>query len=123
MSSINECLQEAMSMDGAIGIALVDSSSGLCLGSVGGGNVDLELAAAGNTEFVRAKQRIRDQLQIPDRIEDIVITLETQYHLIQMSQENEKMFFYFVVDRAKSNLGLARVTLKKVDRMLEAIEV
>ncbi len=122
MSSIEECLQEAMNANGSIGIALVDASSGLCLGSLGGGAVDLELAAAGNTEFVRAKQRIRDELQIPDRIEDILITLETQYHLIQLSQQSESLFFYYVVDRTKSNLGLARMTLKKADRMLEALE-
>ncbi len=123
MSTINECLQEAMEADGAIGIALVDASSGLCLGSLGGGSVDLELAAAGNTEFVRAKQRIRDQLQIPDSIEDILISLDTQYHLIRMSSQSESLFFYYIVDRKKSNLGLARMTLKKADRLLETIEV
>lgn len=122
MSTINECLEEAMKATGAIGIALVDASSGLSLGSLGGGSVDLELAAAGNTEFVRAKQRIRDELQIPDRIEDILISLETQIHLIRMSEQSESLFFYYIVDRTKSNLGVARMTLKKVDRMLEALE-
>ncbi|MEM6327100.1 MAG: hypothetical protein AAF791_08280 [Bacteroidota bacterium] len=123
MSNINECLQEAMLADGAIGVALVDSSSGMCLGSVGGGDFDLELAAAGNTEVVRAKKKIRDQLQISDRIIDILITLDTQYHLIRMSQQNEDLFFYFALDSAKSNLALARRTLRAVDQKLAAVEV
>ncbi len=123
MSSITECLAEAMQADGAIGVALVDYKTGMCLGSIGGGDFDLELAAAGNTEVVRAKKKIRDHLQIEDRIVDILITLDTQYHLIRMSQQNEDLFFYFVLDSSKSNLALARMVLKSVDRHLEALAV
>jgi hypothetical protein len=46
-------LKEAMNIDGALGGSLVDRESGMSLGAVGGGKyLDLDMAAAGNTEVV-----------------------------------------------------------------------
>ena len=59
MANIKQTLDELMTLDGAMCAAVVDSASGMMLGSVGSG-VDMELAAAGNTEVVR--KLIRDYL-------------------------------------------------------------
>jgi hypothetical protein len=56
MANLNESLQDLMTLDGAMCAAVVDYNSGMLLGSIGSG-VDLELAAAGNTEVVRAKMK------------------------------------------------------------------
>ena len=74
MTSINQSMQELLSIDGAMCAALVDSSSGMILGQLGSG-VDREIAAAGNTEVVRAKLKTMRALGITDAIEDILITL------------------------------------------------
>ena len=116
MDVIQDSLEEAMKINGAVGAALVDFTTGMCLGAIGGGGLDLELAAAGNTEVVRAKKQIRDQLGIQENIEDILITLESQYHLIRMSKNSRNIFYYLVLDRAKANLALARMTLKQIDQ-------
>lgn len=123
MTNVQETLAQAMQVDGAVGVALVDFTTGMCLGSLGGGGLDMELAAAGNTEVVRAKKKVRDQLGISDAIEDILISLDTQYHLIRMSKESPDMFFYFVLDRKKVNLAMARLVLKKIDSNMEEIGV
>ena len=61
-----------MSIEGAIGVALVDYSSGMTLGIAGGSpELDLGMAAAGNTDVVRAKMRTLEMLKIEDSIEDI----------------------------------------------------
>lgn len=117
MADIKQSLQKLSQVGGSLGAALVDYESGMCLGSVGNPGFDLELAAAGNAEVVRAKKSIRDKLGLKDRIEDILITLEKQYHLIRMV--GTSMFFYVVLDREKANLALSRIELASVEKNLD----
>jgi len=107
MSNIQDSLAEVMTVDGAMCSALVDANSGMMLGSVGSG-VDLDVAAAGNTEVVRAKMKTMSLLKLSDSIEDILITLGKQYHIIRPLAKKQGLFLYVVLDKNKSNLALAR---------------
>ena len=117
--NIEAALKEAMNIDGAVGASLVDWESGMSLGAVGGGKyLDLDVAAAGNTEVIRAKMRTMESLRLDDTIEDILITLTKQYHLIRLlknSQQEHGLFLYLALDRAKSNLALARHSLRQIE--------
>ena len=114
--NIDTALKEAMAISGAVGAALVDFESGMSLGSIGGGDwLDLEVAAAGNTEVVRAKQRVVSSLKLNDEIEDILITLGRQYHLIRPLGSDKSLFLYLVLNKAQANLALARRSLEKVE--------
>ncbi|MDP9601893.1 hypothetical protein ABL840_37805 [Variovorax sp. NFACC27] len=115
MASIQNSLENLLTADGALCAAVVDSSSGMMLGSVGTG-VDLEVAAAGNTEVMRAKLKTMRALGLNDSIEDILITLGKQYHLLRPMARHEGVFIYFVLDKAKSNLALARRKLQEVEK-------
>ena len=117
MASIRQSLEELLTVDGALCAAVVDANSGMMLGSAGSG-VDLEVAAAGNTEVVRAKMKVMRQLGLNDVIDDILITLGKQYHLIRPSSRKEGAFLYFVLDKSKSNLALARRKMQEVDKNL-----
>lgn len=111
MSNVELTLKEAMEIDGAIAVALVDYGSGMSLGALGGSaDLDLDVAAAGNTEVIRAKLRTMHALNLNDQIEDILITLGTQYHLIRLLQSSsgQGLFLYLVLDKNKSNLAMAR---------------
>lgn len=114
MATINDALKEVLRIDGALCAALVDSNSGMMLGSVGTG-VDLELAAAGNTEVMRAKLKTMQSLALDDRIEDILITLGKQYHILRPLKSKAGIFIYIVLDRAKANLALARRTCQDAE--------
>lgn len=118
MVNIRESLSEIMKIDGAKGAALVDYQSGMTLGTAGGGNVDMELAGAANTEILRTKKSVLEKLGLDDRVEEILISLEKEYHLIRIFHENENVFTYVMLNRDQSNLGLARMQLQGIDEDL-----
>lgn len=118
MASIKESLQALSELDGFIGACLVDSNSGMMMGSEGGGSMNLEAAAAGNTEVVRAKRKTISTLGLKDTIEDILITLGKQYHLIRPLANRDGLFVYVVLDKGRSNLALARLRLADAERDL-----
>jgi hypothetical protein len=120
--NIETALKEAMNIEGALGAALVDWDSGMPLGTLGGGKyLDLDMAAAGNTEVVRAEMRTMAALDLNDTIEDILITLGKQYHLMRLMASADgagNLFLHLALDRSKANLALARHQLKRIEANL-----
>ncbi|MFC0597964.1 hypothetical protein [Streptomyces palmae] len=123
MPNTDMSLKDAMSsIDGALGVALVDYNSGMALGTLGGGpELDLTVAAAGNTDVVRAKLRAIEILNLGESIEDILITLSSQYHLIRplTSRAGSSLFLYLALDRKRANLAMARHQLRRIESELE----
>jgi hypothetical protein len=116
VATIKESLAKVMELDGAIGACIVDSNSGMMLGSAGGESFNLELAAAGNTEVVRAKRKTMKALGLNDAIDDILITLGKQFHLIRLVSSNDALFIYLVLDKTKGNLAMARMQLTAIQK-------
>lgn len=121
MANAKESLNQILDVDGAIGAALVDYESGMTLGHAGGGDVmDMEVAAAGNTEVVQAKMRVMNSLDLGDEmIEDMLITLTHQYHVIRPLTKAPNLFLYAAFDRKKANLAMARHKLADIEKNLE----
>ncbi|MEU8852731.1 hypothetical protein AB0C70_42420 [Streptomyces sp. NPDC048564] len=123
MASVEVTLKEMMTgIEGAIGAAVVDYTSGMALGTLGGGkDLDLTIAAAGNTDVIRAKVRTMEHLGLKGQVEDILITLGNQYHLIRLvaARSGNGLFLYLVLDKARSNLAMARLQLKRLEEQLE----
>ncbi|WP_458248967.1 hypothetical protein [Streptomyces sp. MAI_2237] len=123
MAGVEVSLKEMMAgVEGSVGAAVVDYTSGMALGTLGGGkDLDLTVAAAGNTDVIRAKVRTMEQLGLKSGIEDILITLDRQYHLIRLvaGRNGNGLFLYLVLDKERSNLAMARHQLKRVEEQLE----
>ncbi|GGW94540.1 hypothetical protein GCM10010297_15290 [Streptomyces malachitofuscus] len=118
-TALKECLS---SIDGATAVALVDYTSGMALGTLGGGkDFNLEVAAAGNTDVVRSKLRTMEHLGLNDEIEDILITLSSQYHLIRLlkGRGGNGLFLYLVLEAGRANLAMARHQLRRIESDLE----
>jgi DNA-binding NarL/FixJ family response regulator len=118
MGNVKESLNKCLEIDGAIAAALVDFKSGMPLGAAGGG-VNLDVAAAGNSEVVRQKMKTMASLGLKDKIEDILITLGSQYHLIRMLEKHPTLFVYVVLARDKANLAMARYKISELEDKIE----
>ena len=65
--------------------------------------------------------RTMESLRLDDTIDDILITLSKQYHLIRLlksSRSEQGLFLYLVLDRQKANLALARHQLRQIESEL-----
>lgn len=118
MANVSQTLDEIMQVDGALAAAVVDANSGMVLGKIGTA-VDLDIAGAGNTEVVRAKLKTMKALGLKDNIEDMLITLGKQYHIIRPLTEKPGVFIYVVLDKAKSSLALARLKTADAESQLQ----
>ena len=102
-------------ISGFVGSCLVDSDSGLMLASEGGESIDLEAAAALNTQVVRAEHEVIATLGLEDHIEDILITMTRQLHFIRPLEASPSVFLYVCLDKKNANLGMARMQVNKIE--------
>ena len=116
MSSLN--LKSLSEIEGFIVASLVDSESGMMLGAHGNGSdfgIDIEVASAGNAEFIKTKRKTMAAMGLKDAIEDILVSLGGQYHLFRPLSQNNAYFLYLALDRKRANLAMARHALKTFD--------
>lgn len=111
-----------MDLKGAVGTAIVDYQSGVTLGTRGGDTMDMELAGAGNTRVILLVREALKENGLDEPVEDVLATLEGQYHLTRFSQEHETIFTYLILNRDASNLALARRQLAEIERELNVEE-
>lgn len=118
MANARETMPKLLEIEGCIGACIVDSNSGMTLAASGNASVDLEIAAAGNTEVVRSKRKTMKALNLNDQIEDMLITLGKAYHLIRPLASNDALFIYVVLDKSRANLAMARLQLRAIEKEL-----
>lgn len=73
---------------------------------------DPDLASAYNLEVVKAKLNAIKALNLDQTIENIMINLSSQIHIIDISENND-YFIYLAVDANKANLGMTKALLNK----------
>ena len=103
-----------------IAVAIVEVSSGMCLASHSNSpTMNPETAAAYNTEVVKQKQKAMSALKLTgEKIDDILITLTNQLHLINLLDDGKK-FIYLAVSSRDSNLAIARDVLRQQADLLK----
>ena len=106
-------------LPGLMAVAIVEISSGMALASHSNGSINPETAAAYNTEVVKQKQKAMTALKLnnDERIDDILITLTNQIHLINLLADGKK-FIYLVVNSRDTNLAIARDVLRRQSEIL-----
>lgn len=102
----------AADINGFIGASVVDLESGMPLASSSvRPDFDLDVASAYNSEIVKNKMRTIEALGLDATLEDMLLTLDTQLHLLKMVTGT--MFIYLAADRQATNLALLRSAVNR----------
>jgi CRP-like cAMP-binding protein len=119
-SPAGQCVQNIInSLPSLVAVAVVDVTSGMALASHSNSpSINPETAAAYNTEVVKQKQKAMTALKLQgERIDDILITLTNQLHLLNLSEDGKK-FIYLVVNSRETNLAIARDICRQESALL-----
>ncbi len=114
MKNIEAGLAEILELNGALAASLFDWQSGMVLGMVSNSNFNIELASTNNADVVKAKMATMKSLNLHGEIQDIMITLTNQIHIIHVLESNPELCLYVALNSSKSNLALARNKLSRV---------
>jgi predicted regulator of Ras-like GTPase activity (Roadblock/LC7/MglB family) len=110
---LNEVLEKIQNdTNGFIAASLVDLESGMTLASkTTRTDFDLTAASAYNSELVKQKLKIMQTLGLNGTIDDMLISLTGQIHLIKLVGKNT--FLYLAVDKSQSNLAIVRSAVSR----------
>jgi predicted regulator of Ras-like GTPase activity (Roadblock/LC7/MglB family) len=122
---VDQCLQEAMAIPGAIGASIVDYTTGFPVATAGAApNADHEAAAAGTADVVQAaNSRSLFVSAVPDDLlEDLIITTAGGYHLLRpvRTDFDSRLVLYVWLDRIHGNLAVARFRMQALTDALVA---
>jgi predicted regulator of Ras-like GTPase activity (Roadblock/LC7/MglB family) len=100
-------------VNGVIASAVVDLESGMTLAAKSNrSDFDLSVAGAYNSELVKQKMKIMRALNLKSSLEDMLITLSDQFHLIKFLPGGSS-FVYLAADRSGTNLAILRNAVNK----------
>jgi len=114
-SAAGKTVQEIInSLPSLMAVAVVDIASGMALASHSNvPSLNPETAAAYNTEVVKQKMKAMSALKLTnEKIEDILMTLSSQMHLIKLTDDGKK-FIYLVASTRDTNLAIARDVVRQ----------
>jgi hypothetical protein len=98
---------------GVIATAVVDLESGMTLAAkTNRPDFDLAVASAYNSELVKQKLKIMRALNLKSSLEDMLLTLSDQFHLIKFLPGGAS-FLYLAADRSGTNLAILRISVGK----------
>ncbi|MFT3710900.1 MAG: response regulator [Archangium sp.] len=115
--NVQDNLARLRRAEGFLSAALFDIEHDTCLAAVDGGfSESVERVARGHADIVKAKRQTIARLHLDDDLEDIVIALSREYHLMKMVRRRPQLFFFLTLDRSRANLAMARYLLSDVER-------
>ena len=98
---------------GVVASAVVDLDSGMTLAAKSNrSDFDLAVAGAYNSELVKQKMKIMKALNLKSTLEDMLLTLSDQFHLIKFLPGGTT-FLYIAVERSGTNLAILRTSVAK----------
>ena len=115
-----QALASLLKLDGLIGCALVDATTGLVLAHEARVDhpIDMELAAAATAQVLRAHRDSARSMGLTDSIDEVITTAGARNVLIRALQRHAELFIVALFEKHRTNLALARFQLLEVERSL-----
>ncbi|MCB9568209.1 MAG: response regulator [Myxococcales bacterium] len=107
LRELGASLDEAMTIEGAIAVALFDGRTGQCLGTRGE-DVDLDLAWR--------KVKLAAAANSWDEIDDIIITTRHHIYFLRPYTRSPPRFIFLATDRTQAKMGMVRLALAACSR-------
>ena len=120
MPSPKQIVQDVLTqLPNLLAVAVVEVETGMPLAShATTPDFDIDTAAAYNTEVVKSKLKAIAALKINQVLQDILLTLTDQLHVLKLTPDGSK-FVYLAVNSRDTNLAQARLVLKSAAAGLE----
>jgi hypothetical protein len=115
-----QALAGLLRLDGLLGCALVDGSTGLVMAHETREQqpLEMELAAAAATQVLRAHRESARSMGLVEAVDEIITTAGARHVLIRALQRHADVFVVAVLEKHRTNLALARFQLLEVERSL-----
>lgn len=126
-SRAKHALAGMLGLDGLLGCAVVDATTGLVLAReardgqdsrTGHGPVDMDLAAAASAQVLRAHRQAARSMGMPDAVEELMTSAGPRQQVIRTVARHPDLFLVALLEKHRTNLALARFQLMEVERAL-----
>lgn len=119
-SRAKQALAGMLTLDGLLGCAVVDSTTGLVLARELREDqpVDMELAAAACAQMLRAHRLAARNMGLSDHIDEIIISAGARQQVMRTVTSHPDLFLVALLDKQRTNFALARFQLMDVERGL-----
>lgn len=115
--NVDEQLKKLEKLDGFSAAALYDMHANASIAAIDHDDgPDINQSVAAHVELVQVKRDTLAKLQLDDDIEDIVITMPDEYHLLRLCRRHKQLFFFLTLNRRHANLAMARYLLANVEQ-------
>ena len=109
-----------LAVDGLLGCAVVDSTTGLVLAreTRGDASVDMDLSAAACAQLLRTHRQAARSMGLNELVDEIISSAGTRQQVIRTVSSHPELFLVVLLDKEHTNLALARYQLMELERGL-----
>lgn len=115
-----QALAGMLALDGLLGCAVVDSTTGLVLARAtrAGPPFDMDLAAAACAQLLNAHRQAAPRVGLGEQIDELMTSAGPRQQVLRTVSRHPELFLMVLLDKHRTNLALARYQLMEVERGL-----
>lgn len=119
-AAARHALAGMLALDGLIGCAIVDSTTGLVLARElrDDATVDMDLAAAASAQVLRAHRQAARSMGLGEQVDEVMTSAGPRQQVMRTVSKHPALFLVALLDKHRTNLALVRFNLMEVERGL-----